>query len=134
MLFIFFILFFLIFVVGYCQATQRYMMPHKVLPIHTNPSALLRNMSYEGVHLEKVQQIGDLIKWRQTINGIPVYGSVITTHNHRNGEFWLKLYTYQFLIETYSYIFVASCSLCGSIGLETHFHAAWVLKRHNTHS
>ena len=37
---------------------------------------------------KKVKQRGSVAKWSQTVDGIPVYGSVITTHNDKFGEFY----------------------------------------------
>lgn len=34
----------------------------------------------------KVLQKNNVTKWIQTVEGIPVYGSVLTTHNDEEGE------------------------------------------------
>ncbi|XP_067951641.1 elastase-like [Watersipora subatra] len=40
----------------------------------------------ENVKLVKVQQKGDLVKWITTVDNIPVFGSVVTTHINKQGN------------------------------------------------
>ena len=57
-------------------------------PIYPLSKAQFANggLNADGEKLVMVQKKGDLEKWAETIDGIPVYGTVITTHTNADGK------------------------------------------------
>ena len=53
--------------------------------VATNPASLL-GLGPKST-FKKVLQKKNVTKWMQTVDDIPIYGSVFTTHNNDEGEY-----------------------------------------------